>query len=254
MTKYLLSSALWWALLVVPAPATAQLGVEVEMRYGAAIHQPEVEGADDTGQSTGLGLNLVYRTGIPWVSSVRLEGKYHQVGGFVNVQTFNKVVPPTTAGDPSTLVSVRAHVPGYRAVSVGLSLEGEALRGWLTPNYRAGLGFGVLRLSRELPRLEWYEQSREGERIPPGTDRFIVRDGDVVRLGQADRGYGGESALRSYQAYVQLQQGYQLTPYLQLFVRETYTLGTLGKRYGESSGATLLGRVDLLEIGLAGRL
>ncbi|MGB3800693.1 MAG: hypothetical protein WA952_12835, partial [Lewinella sp.] len=97
--------------------------------------------------------------------------------------------------------------------------------------------------------------SKEGKRIDPHPDRsFVVRDGNIFRTVPGDGFSEDDNALRSYRAYIHLQQGYQLTPYLQFFVRETYNLGKFGRPYGEAGSETLLGRIDQLEIGLVGRL
>ncbi|MGB3800566.1 MAG: hypothetical protein WA952_12200, partial [Lewinella sp.] len=117
MIKSALPTLFAFLILFAPVAGTAQFGVEVEVRYGSAIHYHEIQGADDSGQSAGLGLNLAYRTKTIWARVLRLEMKYHQISGLVNVQTLNKIVPGFDPDEPSTLVSARSHVPGLHALS-----------------------------------------------------------------------------------------------------------------------------------------
>ena len=235
--------------------AMAQLGVEVEMHYGTAIHDHPKDEPDPFGQVAGLGLNLAYFLDTTRVRALRVKLNFQKVGGLLSVQSFNQRLPGAGSGEMESLVSLRAFVPGYRAVSLGLGLETVAFWGNLSERFRFSSSLGLARLSREAPRLEWYEQSLDGESVPPRADEaFRLEEGQIVR-SRTDAGVsGGDSALRSYQAFAELRQGYQLTPYLQIFIREYYSLGTLGKKFGNLDGDTLLGRISSIEIGLTGRL
>jgi hypothetical protein len=244
--------------LWVSTYCSAQFGVEIEMSYGAAIQQGNNAGPDRFGQSTTGGLNLAYYTEKPWARAVGLSLRYHWVVGLVGIQNFSQEVPALDADDPATLVSLRAYIPGYRAVSAGLFVEFDQL--WscdqAVPRFSYRAGLGLLRLNRQAPRVEWYEQTSEGDRLGPRNfgETFNVRDGKITRFRRGFFDPIGNNAMRRYQAYAELQLSYQLTPYLRVFNRNFFTLGTLGQRYGEDNDESLLGRVNNFEFGVLGRL
>ena len=241
--------------LLTPMAGRTQLGVEVEMRYGTAIHDHPNDEPDPFGQVAGLGLNLAYFLDTTRVRALRVRLDYQSVSGLLSVQSFNQRVPGAGSGGAESLVSLRAFVPGYRAVSLGLGVETVAFWGNLPERFRFSSSLGLARLSREVPRLEWYEQTLAGESVPPRSDEaFRLEEGQIVRSRTDAVTSGGDSALRRYQAFAELRQGYQITPYLQIFIREYYSLGTLGKKFGNLDGDTLLGRISCIELGLTGRL
>lgn len=227
------------------------------MHYGPAIEQNFEGSPDRAGSSGGAGLNLAYYTGDTiheWV--FRLKIGYHSVAGLVGIRHFSQEVPGLQDGDPGSYVSLRAYIPSYRAGTVALMAESGPLWGPLSNRWRFGGGIGLMRLSREAPRREWYEQTLDGEEVAllnPRGETFNVRDGEIRRFRRGFPEPAENNGLRRYQAYAEIQTGYQVTPYLQLFAREVFALGTLGRRYGNADDEVLLGRIDQLQIGLLGR-
>jgi hypothetical protein len=238
---------------------TAQLSVAVETAYGAAIE--DGPGPDTWGNVTSLGASLLYSVESRFFDQLRLTVAYHGTGGLVSVRHFNEVVDPFEIGDPPTIVSLRAYVPDYRSISLGVALEGPFfVDRW--PRLRGSAGVGVIRNQRRSPILEWYEQSLDGEQLGPlgqfNSDRFLLADGRITRYNpnRPDwlNTYFVANALKRYQVYLDSRLGYELTSYLQVYVQHAAVIGTVGKRHADGDTGTLLGSITRLQFGVAATL
>jgi hypothetical protein len=238
---------------------TAQLSVAVETAYGAAIE--DGPGPDTWGNKTSLGVSLLYAVKSRFFDQLRLTAAYHRTGGLVSVRHFNEVVDPFETVDPPTIVSLRAYVPDYRSVSLGVALEGPFfVDRW--PRLRGSGGVGVIRNQRRSPTIEWYEQSLDGEQLGPfglfDSDQFLLADGRITRWSPSrpdlQETYFVANALKRYQVYLDSRLGYELTSYLQVSIQYTAIIGTVGKRYSDGDAGALLGWMEYLQFGVAATL
>ena len=228
-----------------PLPdATGRLGWGVVLRTGTVNSDQEAVG---TGFSRLGGITGMYDTRTKWIGEIHLNLYRQTVSGFRAAYAASGVAEGPDGQYPSS-INLRTSLSGWSATGLTVALLPSP---WQNDGgFLFTFGGGVLFITRQDSRSEWFAQNENGTIYKSGREGYHLNEThQVVRASQEK----SQALLNDAAMVLDLGVGYRLSEGLQVSILRTQYLG-VGERRFSRNHLRYLGSLNGIELQLAAQL